>query len=62
VQGKDSSGNAKYMSGVHCVQVVLREEGVRGLFRGLSVNLFRNMGGALLLVGYDEAKAVIFNR
>ena len=34
----------------------MREEGVRGLFHGLTANLLRGMGGALLLVGYDEAK------
>ena len=38
---------------------ILREEGVRGLYHGLSVNLIRGIGGAILLVGYDEAKALL---
>lgn len=38
---------------------ILREEGYRGLFAGLSVNLVRGMGGSILLVGYDIIKKQI---
>ena len=46
-------------SGTHCFLSIMREEGIRGLYQGLSVNLIRGIGGAILLVGYDEAKAML---
>mmetsp|Transcript_9104 Transcript_9104/g.8979 ORF Transcript_9104/g.8979 Transcript_9104/m.8979 type:complete len:338 (+) Transcript_9104:327-1340(+) len=48
-----------YRSGTHCLMTVIREEGVGGLYHGLSANLMRGIGGAVLLVGYDEAKAFL---
>lgn len=44
------------LTGWECARVIVREEGVRGLFQGLSMNLVRGLGGAMLLVGYDEIK------
>lgn len=51
-----TAGPAKYRNGVHCVRVILREEGFLGLYAGLPANLLRGLSGSLLLVGYDEAK------
>ena len=48
-----------YKNALDCLVRILREEGVRrGLFAGLSVNIVRGLGGSLLLVGYDELKAL----
>lgn len=49
---------AVYKNSWDCLQRILREEGVRGLYHGLSANLARGLSGALLLVGYDEIKKV----
>jgi hypothetical protein len=50
-------GTCLYRGGVDCLVKILKHEGPRGLFHGLSANLLRGVGGTLLLVGYDEAKA-----
>ena len=50
---------ALYKSGWHCFTSIIQKEGPRGLFHGLSVNLFRGVFGALLLVLYDGIKPVV---
>lgn len=49
----------KYRNGLHCVRTILAEEGVRGLYAGLPANLVRGFSGSLLLVGYDEIRALL---
>lgn len=48
-----------YRSAPHAFGRILREEGVRGIYSGLSANLIRGVSGAVLLVGYDEVKTLI---
>jgi solute carrier family 25 (adenine nucleotide translocator) protein 4/5/6/31 len=48
-----------YRNSIDCFRQILKQEGIRGLFSGLSVNLFRGISGALLLVGYDEVKKIM---
>mmetsp|Transcript_9497 Transcript_9497/g.14643 ORF Transcript_9497/g.14643 Transcript_9497/m.14643 type:complete len:178 (+) Transcript_9497:325-858(+) len=43
-----------YRSTGHCVQCILRTEGLAGFYKGLGANILRGVGGALLLVCYDE--------
>jgi solute carrier family 25 (adenine nucleotide translocator) protein 4/5/6/31 len=57
-----TAGPAKYRNGMHCVRVILREEGYFGLYAGLPANLLRGLSGSLLLVGYDEAKKFLQSR
>jgi len=45
-----------YRNSFHCFARILQEEGIRGLFAGLTANLFRGIAGSLMLVGYDECK------
>jgi solute carrier family 25 (adenine nucleotide translocator) protein 4/5/6/31 len=45
-----------YLNSFHCFTRILQEEGIRGLFAGLTANLFRGIAGSLMLVGYDECK------
>lgn len=52
----DFDATGAWMNGRDCLRNILRTEGWRGLFSGLSVNLVRGVSGALLLVCYDEAK------
>jgi hypothetical protein len=48
-----------YQSGWDCARRIIVEEGVRGLFVGLSVNLVRGFSGAVLLVAYDDLKRYV---
>lgn len=48
-----------YMNGRECFRYVLRNEGVKGLYSGLVINLVRGVSGALLLVCYDEVKKIV---
>lgn len=50
-----------YRHSLDCLRRILREEGYRALYHGLSVNLIRGVSGAFLLVGYDEMKKM-FNK
>ena len=52
-------GDYLYQGGWHCFRQIMATEGTRGLFRGLSANLLRGVGGSLLLVGYDEARSLL---
>jgi solute carrier family 25 (adenine nucleotide translocator) protein 4/5/6/31 len=57
VQGQ---GNERVYSGIFdCFSKILREEGTRGLFAGLSVNIFRGVFGAVMLVLYDHVRPVL---
>ncbi|KAG5184853.1 mitochondrial ADP/ATP translocator [Tribonema minus] len=48
-----------YAGSWHCARTVAREEGVRGFYRGLSANLVRGVGGALMLVLFDEIRVLM---
>jgi solute carrier family 25 (adenine nucleotide translocator) protein 4/5/6/31 len=43
----------KYKSSMHAFRLILAEEGVAAYFRGASANIFRGLGGTLVLVGFD---------
>ena len=47
------------MSTRGCIKEIFQKEGLVGFYSGLSVNLVRGIGGALLLVGYDEMKIML---
>ncbi|KAI5701217.1 hypothetical protein M8J76_010434 [Diaphorina citri] len=47
-----------YSSTGHCITKVIQLEGYRGFFKGLTSNLIRGIGAALVLVLYDEIKKV----
>ena len=46
----------RYKGAFHAFFTILREEGVRGLYSGLSANLIRGFAGPVLLVSYDLFK------
>ena len=51
-----TNGFIPYKNGYDCMYRILQEEGIRGMFSGLSVNLVRGFSGAVLLVAYDDLK------
>ena len=49
----------KYNNTLHCFKRVWQEEGWRGFYLGLGMNLIRCIGSALVLVSYDEVKNIL---
>ena len=45
-----------YKGTVHCFATIAKEEGVRGFFKGVSINIIRGTGGSILLILYDRIK------
>ncbi|GMH62273.1 hypothetical protein TrRE_jg2138 [Triparma retinervis] len=50
-----------YDSAQGCVKCIIETHGYRGFYNGLSPNIMRSVGGAILLVSYDEFKSSILS-
>lgn len=48
-----------YATPMQCARVVLRTEGLRGFYKGIGPNVIRSVGGTIMLVSYDEFKALL---
>ena len=42
-----------------CWKKIIKDEGMKGLFKGNFTNVLRSIGCALVLVGYDECIALL---
>jgi solute carrier family 25 (adenine nucleotide translocator) protein 4/5/6/31 len=49
-----------YKGSIDCFKKVLASEGLKGMYKGMVPELFRGVGGSLVIVAYDRIK-VIFN-
>jgi len=49
----------RYNGAIHAFTTILREEGLRGLYSGLSANLIRGIAGPILLVSYDVIRLAL---
>ena len=49
-----------YSSGIDCFFKVLKAEGLVGMYKGMVPELFRGVGGSVVLVAYNRIK-LIFN-
>ena len=49
----------QYKGSVDCFRKVYSSEGMRGFYLGIGPNVIRSIGGALLLVAYDEFKEML---
>ena len=45
-----------YKGAVDCIRQVFRNEGFRGVYRGMVPEIFRGVGGSLVIVAYDRIK------
>merc|ERR1711937_1086629 len=50
-----------YSGTLDCAVKIIKDEGVGAMFKGFAANVLRTLGGALVLVGYDEIKRMIGN-
>merc|ERR1712032_276860 len=49
-----------YKGTLHCFKTIAAEEGMAaGLYKGFLANVVRSVGGALVLVFYDQAKTYL---
>jgi len=48
-----------YSGTLDCAVKIVKDEGIGAMFKGFGANVLRTLGGALVLVGYDEIKRVI---
>jgi len=47
-----------YKGSVDCFMQVLKKEGTRGIYKGMIPELFRGVGGSLVIVAYDRIKVI----
>ncbi|KAJ1620517.1 mitochondrial carrier domain-containing protein [Pavlovales sp. CCMP2436] len=57
VAGVPEAENA-YRHGLHAAQSIVKEEGLRGLYRGFAPSMMLVSHGAILLMSYDQLRAV----
>ena len=48
-----------YNGTLDCAVKIVKDEGISAMFKGFGANVLRTLGGALVLVGYDEIKRII---
>jgi solute carrier family 25 (adenine nucleotide translocator) protein 4/5/6/31 len=47
-----------YKGSVDCFMQVLKKEGTKGMYKGMVPELFRGVGGSLVIVAYDRIKMI----
>lgn len=58
-----TSGQAvKYDSSMHCMKEIIKNEGVKSLFKGAGANVLRAIAGAGVLSGYDQLQLIFFGK
>jgi solute carrier family 25 (adenine nucleotide translocator) protein 4/5/6/31 len=58
-----TSGEAvKYKSSMHAMQEIVKNEGVKSLFKGAGANILRAVAGAGVLAGYDQLQLIVFGK
>lgn len=60
LQSEKPLADRLYKGSVHCFTSILQKEGLKGMYKGMVPELFRGVGGSLVIVAYDRIK-VIFN-
>jgi solute carrier family 25 (adenine nucleotide translocator) protein 4/5/6/31 len=58
-----TSGEAvKYKSSMHAFSEIIKNEGVKSLFKGAGANILRAIAGAGVLAGYDQLQLIFFGK
>jgi len=47
-----------YKGSLDCFVSVFKKEGTRGMYKGMVPELFRGVGGSLVIVAYDRVKLI----
>ena len=51
--------NPLFRGTMDCWAKIMKDEGMKGFFKGNFTNVLRSIGCALVLVGYDECIAIL---
>ncbi|KAG9151873.1 hypothetical protein Leryth_002142 [Lithospermum erythrorhizon] len=58
-----TSGEAlKYKSSLHAFSQIVKNEGMKSLFKGAGANILRAVAGAGVLAGYDKLQVIVFGK
>jgi len=60
LQSEKPMSERVYKGSWDCFSQVFKKEGARGMYKGMIPELFRGVGGSLVIVCYDRIK-MIFN-
>ena len=58
LQSEKPKAERLYSGSVDCFTKVLKNEGLAGMYKGLVPELFRGVGGSVVVVGYDRIKLI----
>jgi len=58
LESEKSKEQRIYKGSWHCFRSVLKKEGLRGMYKGMVPELFRGVGGSLVIVIYDRIKVI----
>jgi len=48
-----------YRTTINAVRVILKDEGLNGLYKGLTANIVRGAGAAMVPVLYEKGKIIL---
>jgi len=58
LQSEKPMSERLYKGSIHCFKEVLKNEGLKGMYKGMIPELFRGVGGSLVIVAYDRIKTI----
>jgi solute carrier family 25 (mitochondrial adenine nucleotide translocator), member 4/5/6/31 len=58
LQSEKPVAERMYKGSVHCFTEVLKKEGMAGMYKGMVPEVFRGVGGSLVIVAYDRIKMI----
>lgn len=59
MQSGRTANDISYRNSLHCWKSIAQKEGIKAFFKGSLSNIIRGIGGALILVLYDEIKKLL---
>jgi len=59
LQSEKPKADRAYLGSVDCFTKVLKNEGLAGMYKGMVPELFRGVGGSLVIVAYDRVKLIM---
>jgi solute carrier family 25 (adenine nucleotide translocator) protein 4/5/6/31 len=59
LQSEKPKSERLYKGSIDCFTKVMQKEGLKGMYKGLVPELFRGVGGSLVIVIYDRVKTML---